>query len=174
MTRKIIFLDRDGVINHEVGYLHKISDFKFIDKDFSSFIYLKKKGFSFIVVTNQSGIARGIYNIDKYHHLNNWMINEFKKRGIDILDTFFCPHSPDDGCKCRKPKPGMLISAMEKHSIDRDNSWMIGDKEIDITAARESGIYKTILVRSGHDIDETLTNASFVINSIENIKEIIY
>jgi len=68
----------------------------------------------------------------------------------------------------------MLISAMEKHSIDRDNSWMIGDKEVDITAARESGIYKTILVRSGHDIDETLTKASFVINSIEDIKEIIY
>jgi len=80
-------------------------------------------GFSFIVVTNQSGIARGIYNIDNYHHLNNWMI---------------------------------------------------GDKEVDITAARESGIYKTILVRSGHDIDETLTKASFVINSIEDIKEIIY
>jgi len=172
--RKIIFLDRDGVINHEVGYLHKISDFRFIDEDFSSFIYLKKMGFSFIVVTNQSGIARGIYNEDNYHHLNNWMINEFKRKGIDILDTFFCPHGPDDDCSCRKPKPGMLTSAMKKYPIDRDNSWMIGDKEDDITAARESGIYKTILVRSGHNIDEKITRANFVINSIKDITKIIF
>jgi len=174
MTRKIIFLDRDGVINHEVGYLHKVSDFKFIDEDFSSYAYLKQIGFSFIIVTNQSGIARGIYNEKDYHLLNDWIINEFKKHDIIILDSYFCPHGPEDNCKCRKPRTGMFVDAIERHSVDINNSWMIGDKESDITAARESGVYNTIIVRSGHKIDERLTKASFIIDSIKDIKRVIY
>jgi len=174
MTRKVIFLDRDGVINHEVGYLHRISDFKFIDEQFSSFSYLKQIGFSFVVVSNQSGIARGFYTEEDYRHLNKWMIGEFKRNNIDILDTFFCPHGPEDKCRCRKPNNGMLLDAIEKYSIDLENSWMIGDKESDITAAKNSGIKKTILVRSGHNIDEKTTKANYVINSIKDINKIIY
>jgi len=174
MTRKVIFLDRDGVINHEVGYLHKIPDFKFIDEDFSSYVYLKQIGFSFIIVTNQSGIARGIYSEKDYHLLNNWMIDEFKKNDIPILDSYFCPHGPKDNCECRKPRTGMFVDAIEKHSVDMNNSWMIGDKESDITAAMNSGIHNTIIVRSGHKINERLSKASFVIDSIKDIKKIIY
>jgi len=173
MSLKVIFLDRDGVINEKIGYLHKIKDFKFIDKNFSSFHYLKQIGFSFIVITNQSGIARGKYSLDDFTKLNNWMISQFKENNIDILDTFFCPHSPEDNCNCRKPKSGLFHSAMIKYNVDIKNSWMIGDKEDDITAAISAGIENTILVRSGHSVNEDSSNAKHIIDSIKDIGNFI-
>ena len=111
MTIKTIFLDRDGVINKDINYLYKVKDFQFIDGIFDSCIYFQKLGFKIIVVTNQSGISRGYFSEKEYKNLTNWMINEFKKNGIKILDVFHCPHLPDSNCSCRKPMPGMFINA---------------------------------------------------------------
>ena len=95
------------------------------------------------------------------------------KNGVRILDTFYCPHSPESNCDCRKPKPGMFIEAKKNHDIDLNNSWMIGDKETDIQAANSIGITNTILVRSGHLIDENSSNSLFIIDSIKGSTKII-
>ena len=93
---------------------------------------------------------------------------------INILDTFYCPHSPEDNCLCRKPKPGMLLKAQKKHAIDMSNSWLIGDKEDDISAANSSGIFNTILVRSGHKIDESRSKAKYFLDSIHESISVVY
>lgn len=173
MTIKTIFLDRDGVINKEVGYLHKIEDFEFINGVFDACLYFQSLGYQIIIVTNQSGIARGYYNESDFHVVNNWMLAKFKNNNINILDVFFCPHGPESNCECRKPKPGMFNQANNKHGINMEKSWMIGDKEADVQAANTAGIKNTILVKSGHAIDEKNSNAKFILDSISQVKTII-
>ena len=100
-------------------------------------------------------------------------INSFIHASIRILDVFFCPHDPKSNCSCRKPRPGMLIEGRDKYNIDMKNSWMIGDKEVDVIAANAAGIDNTILVRSVHRIDESNSKASFFLDSIQQSKQII-
>ena len=173
MPIKTIFIDRDGVINKEKNYLFKIEDFEFISGVFKACLHFNKLDYKIIIVTNQSGISRGYYSIEDFEKLNDWMLIEFKKHHVDILDVFYCPHSPSDKCNCRKPKAGMFISAKNKHNINMNNSWMIGDSERDIAAASKAGITNTILVRSGHKIDEGNSKAKFHLNSIKEIIDII-
>lgn len=173
MLNKIVFLDRDGVINQEVGYLHKIADFVFIDGVFEACLDFVQKGYKIIIVTNQSGIGRGMYSVQDFEVLNQWMLEKFSNKGIDILAVYHCPHSPEDGCNCRKPKAGMFLTAKKDHQLDLEKSWMIGDKEADITAANVAGIAQTILVRSGHNIDETNSKAKFILKSIQHSTKLI-
>ena len=154
MAIKTIFLDRDGVVNKEVRYLYKLSDFEFIDGIFDACLYFQKLEYKIVIITNQSGIARGYYNETDYWKLTEWMLGQFNHNGINILDTFYCPHDPASLCECRKPKPGMFFEAKDKYNISMKDSWMIGDSESDIKAANAAGISKTILVRSGHRVDE--------------------
>jgi len=173
MPIKTIFLDRDGVINKEVKYLHKIDNFVFIEGVFEACQHFLKQGFEIIIITNQSGIGRKFFHVNDYLILTNWMLSQFNENQIKILDVFYCPHLPNYNCTCRKPKPGMLIQAMYEYNIDMENSWMIGDKEDDIKAANAAGIENTILVRSGHPIKENESEAKFFIDSIYNSIEII-
>ncbi len=173
MPIKTIFLDRDGVINKEVNYLYKIDDFKFIDGIIKTCLYFQNLGYKIIIITNQSGISRGYYTEGDYQKLTQWMLEQFQYKNVNILDVFHCPHGPESTCDCRKPKPGMFLKAKAKHNIDMKNSWMIGDKEVDVTAANASGIESTILLRSGHKIDESNSNASYILDSIEQSKQVI-
>jgi len=173
MKRSAIFLDRDGVINKEINYLHKIQDFTFLDGVCDSLKYFQKNQYLIIIITNQSGIGRGIYSLDDFLTLNNWMLNKFEENNILISEVFFCPHSPEDKCDCRKPKPGMINSAIKKFNIDPKSSWMIGDKEDDIQAAIKAGINHHILVRSGHKIDEKGSRAEYISDSIKEAGVII-
>ena len=166
MTIKTIFLDRDGVINKEIGYLYKIEEFDFINGIFEACQYFHQLGYQIIIVTNQSGISRGYYTEIDFQNTTNWMLTQFKKNGVSILDVFHCPHLPESTCNCRKPNPGMLIDAKSKHNINMEESWMIGDSERDITAANSAGIKNTILVKSGHKINIESPSAMFVIGSI--------
>jgi len=163
---KIVFLDRDGVINKEVGYLHKVEDFEFIEGVFDACQYFQSLGYQVIIVTNQSGI-------EDFHIVTDWMLKQFKHNGIKVLDVFYCPHNPESDCSCRKPKPGMFIQADDKHHIDMPNSWMIGDKEADIQAANSAGISNTILVKSGHEINEESSKAKFILDSIKQVATIL-
>ena len=171
--QRAIFLDRDGVINKEVGYLHKSEDFEFIDGVFEACKYFQALEYKLIVITNQSGIARGYYQEEDFHTLTKWMLTQFAKQGIDILYVLFCPHGPESTCKCRKPQPGMLLEARDKFDVDMENSWMIGDKEADVSAANAAGINNTILVKSGHSIDEANSKAKFILKSIKDSTQII-
>ena len=173
MTIKTIFLDRDGVINKELNYLYKIEDFEFIDGVFETCKYLTSLDYKIIVITNQSGIARGYFTEDDYQIITQWMIAQFNKNGVDILDVLHCPHLPDSNCNCRKPKPGMIKDAKHKYGIDIQNSWLIGDKENDIIAGNSSGISNTILVKSGHKINEIDSNAKYILESINEANQVI-
>ena len=173
MTIKTIFLDRDGVINKEVNYLYEIDKFVFIDGIFDTCRNYLKLGYKIIIITNQSGISRGLYSLDDYNKLTNWMLDQFISQGVVILDVFYCPHLPDSKCTCRKPNPGMFLDAKKKHNIDMANSWVIGDKDSDIEAAISAGISNTILVRSGHKIIESKSRSKFIIDSIKSSKSVI-
>ena len=166
---KVFFIDRDGVINKEIGYLHEIAKFEFIDGVIESLKYIQNKGFKIIIITNQSGIGRGMYSREKFLELNKWMIDFLSTQGVKILEVFYCPHSPEERCTCRKPLPGMFLEAIKKYDIDIEMSWSIGDKETDIQAAKSSGISNTILVKSGHKINERNSRASYILESIYDV-----
>ena len=173
MAIKTIFLDRDGVINREVEYLQRIEDFKFIDGIFDACLSFLRLDYQIIIVSNQSGIYRGYLTEDDYQKITKWMVNQFSKKNISILETYYCPHGPNSRCICRKPMQGMITKARDKFNIDINKSWLIGDKETDIEAANHAGITNTILVRSGHSINESNSKAKFIINSIKDSKNII-
>ena len=173
MPKKAIFLDRDGVVNKEVNYLFKIEDFEFIDGIFEACLYFQNLGYAIIIVTNQSGIARKYYTENDYQIVTKWMLRQFEDNGIEILNVFHCPHGPESTCECRKPKPGMFLTSIIQHNIDMEKSWMIGDKEVDVIAANSAGINHTILVKSGHSIDESTSKAEFILDSIQHSKYLI-
>ena len=147
-SKRALFLDRDGVINIEKNYLHKIDDFEFIDGIFELCQKYQELGYLIVVVTNQSGIARGYYSEADFAVLTAWMIDAFKERGIDITAVYHCPHHPDisGSCTCRKPEPGMFLEAAEKYEIDLGHSILVGDSERDITAAHRVGLKETYLL----------------------------
>jgi D-glycero-D-manno-heptose 1,7-bisphosphate phosphatase len=173
MKQRAIFLDRDGVINKEKNYVYKIQDFEFIEGVFEVCRYLLKLNYKIIIITNQSGISRSYFSAKDFEILNKWMIKQFNSNQIEILDVFHCPHGPNDKCKCRKPKPGMLLEAQKKYAINMQKSWLIGDKEEDIIAANNSGIRNTIIVRSGHKIDSLNSKAKYILDSIYESKNVI-
>jgi D-glycero-D-manno-heptose 1,7-bisphosphate phosphatase len=141
-NHKALFLDRDGVINIDKGYVHKIVDFIFTDHIFKIISHFQKKGYLIVVVTNQSGIARGFYSEQDFLDLTDWMINEFSLKGIRIEKVYFCPHHPDFDivCNCRKPSPGMILKATKDLNIDLENSILIGDNQSDLDAGQSAGV----------------------------------
>lgn len=145
---RALFLDRDGVINIDNGYVFEIDNFIFTKNIFDLTKYYQDRGYIIIVVTNQSGIARGYYSEDQFNDLSMWMIEEFNKHGIRIEKVYHCPHHPDFGfdCDCRKPKPGMILQAMQDFNIDLAESIMIGDKETDLIAGQSSGVGENFLI----------------------------
>ena len=134
---KALFLDRDGTINVDRAYVHAKDDFTFIDGVFEFCRMAQEKGYLIIVITNQSGIARGYYSEADYKELTDWMVGEFSKRGVAIADVFHCPElsGPD-----RKPEPGMFLKARDKYSIDMSASVNIGDKPRDVEAGERAGV----------------------------------
>ena len=171
MTIKTIFLDRDGVINKDTNYLYKIEEFEFTTGIFKMCQYLLSIDYQIIIVTNQSGIARGYFSENDFQKITQWMLSQFKINGVNILDVFHCPHSSDSNCNCRKPKPGMLIKAQKQYNIDMGNSWMIGDKERDISAAKNAGIKNTILLNGTQKIIKS--EAEYITDSLKNTINLI-
>lgn len=169
MQKKIIYLDRDGVINEDFGYVSQISNFKFVDGVFEACKSFIDLGYEIIVVTNQSGIARGYYSLEDFKTLTNFMLDEFRKQGINILKVYFCPHSPEVNCECRKPKNGMILQSLNDFSIDLKNSWLIGDKISDIECAKNGNIANKILID-----EEKVSNSEFFVakNLFDSLKYI--
>lgn len=180
--QKSFFLDRDGVINVEKHYLYLSKDFEFVDGIFDLCHAAVQAGYCLIIVTNQSGIARGYYSEQQFHDLMSWVMNEFSKRNLTITDVFYCPHHRDHGkgkyrveCTCRKPQPQMLFDAAKKHDLNLSESIFVGDKLSDILAGKAACVGKTALVGTGHVVSEQAKiSADVFANSLKELKEILF
>jgi D-glycero-D-manno-heptose 1,7-bisphosphate phosphatase len=150
-----VFLDRDGVINRDLGYVHRWEDFHFLDGSIEALKILTKKNIPIIIITNQSGIARGYFSEQQYNDLMKKFKSVCAELEINILDVFYCPHHPEAkirkykiSCDCRKPKPGMIFKAFEKHNLFSKNCYLVGDRLSDLKAGYKAGIQDLILIKS--------------------------
>lgn len=164
---KALFLDRDGVVNVEKNYLHKIEEFELIEGIVEVCRAYQESGYLIIIVTNQSGISRGYYSEEDFRLLSEWMVEYFKTLGITITHIYHCPHheSIDGVCECRKPEPGMFLEAQKEYDLDMEISVMIGDNERDIEAAQRAGVGMNILFSSG----AIVSKADRVISSLKEL-----
>ena len=171
---KAIFLDRDGTINVEKHYLHKIEDFEFLPGVIEALKLLQFAGYILIIVTNQSGIGRGYYTEEDFNVLNDWMLNTLKQKQINVSKVYFCPHLPNAkieryrvNCTCRKPFLGMYDQAIEDFNIDVSKSWAVGDKIRDCAICEKYGC-RGYLIADNEKAD--------VINKVKNheIKNVNY
>ena len=143
---KALFLDRDGIINIDHGYVYRIKDFEFTKGIFELLKLFIKKGYKLFIVTNQSGIGRGYYTQENFNTLTQWMLDRFTEENITIESVEHCPHAPEESCLCRKPNTAMIEAILSKYPLDLKNSWMIGDKQSDIDLAHNANIYHTISI----------------------------
>ena len=157
--RPAAFFDRDGVLNRDSGYVHRKEDFVWKKGAKRAIRRLNDRGYLVFIVTNQAGIARGLYPPAAVEHLHRWINRDLRRIGAHINSFYYCPHHPTAGIghygeirNCRKPAPGMLLQAMREWSIDRNRSFIIGDKDIDLMAANAAGV-KGIL-EHGDNVEE--------------------
>ena len=147
---RAIFLDRDGVIIENVDtYVRTWSDVVILPGSLEALARLRDSVYKIIVVTNQSAVGRGIITLAQAVQLNDRLVNVITAAGGRVDDLFICPHAPEEACACRKPKPGLLLQAALKHSLDLKNSILVGDALTDIQAGRNAGVRQNILVRTG-------------------------
>ncbi len=149
---KAVFLDRDGVINHEVGdYIMRLEDFKILPHVFSGLKKLQDAGYLLIVITNQGGIAKGFYSHQTFQTMHQYLDAELAKHEVVLTEVFYCPHHPFSGeCLCRKPGSLLVEKAISKYHINPANSWFIGDKQRDIDAGNAVGV-NGILIEPNED-----------------------
>ncbi|MCI5836794.1 MAG: HAD family hydrolase [Veillonellaceae bacterium] len=147
MAKRAVFLDRDGVLNEDAGYVSRAEDVVWLPGAKEIVAELTRAGLAVFVVTNQSGVARGMYTEEDVRNLHDWMQEELAQAGGRIDEFFYCPHLThaavpeyDVDCVCRKPRPGMIIRALGKHRIERDDAVLFGDSERDVAAAERAGI----------------------------------
>ena len=145
---KAVFLDRDGVINVERGYTHRLEDFVILPDLMEVLQLLQKNGYLLIVISNQSGIAKGLYKQAEVEVLHKYMTEEFGKKGIKLSEIYYCVHHPDvSNCICRKPDSLFVEKGLARFNIDASKSYFIGDKERDTEAAEKAGV-KGILIEA--------------------------
>ncbi len=156
--RRAVFLDRDGTIAEEVGYLNHVSRFRILPHVADAIRRLNEAQLPVIVVTNQSGVGRGYFPESLVHTIHELMSQQLETAGAHLDSVYYCPHTSVDGCDCRKPKTGMLDRAAREHAIDLHRSFVVGDRHGDIELARRAGAY-SILVRTGYGEGEYLWNA---------------
>ena len=179
--KKAIFLDRDGTINVEKDYIYKSEDLVFEEGAIEALKTFKNLGYILIVVSNQSGIARGYFTEEDLNIFNNNMNEILKKNRVEITEFYCCPHHPDGigeykkVCECRKPNNKMIEDAIKKYNIDREKSYMIGDKTSDIGAGLKSNL-KTVLVKTGYglkDMEKIDKNETLICENLKDFSEIL-
>jgi D-glycero-D-manno-heptose 1,7-bisphosphate phosphatase len=149
--RKCVFFDRDGIVNEPpgAGYVERWADFRLLPEFVEALRTALRHGYVAVIVTNQRGVALGRMTRETVEEIHTNLRSQLRSmHGLDVLDIFYCPHDRDE-CECRKPKPGMLLAAAERHGIDVASSWMVGDNEKDVEAGRAAGC-RTIFVGSGN------------------------
>ena len=171
-----LFLDRDGGVNFDTGYVHKREDFQFMPGIFEMGRAAKAHGQLIVLVTNQSGIGRGYFTEEQFWELMAWVESQFLGEGITIDGVYHCPHNPEDqaspsgvACDCRKPKPGLILKAARDLEIALEDSVFIGDKESDMLAARAAGVGTCYLVGSKATRGDFLAYAD-----LDQIRAVVY
>jgi len=161
VSRKAAFIDRDGVLNEERAFVHRIEDFQLVPGALEALRALQDAGYLRVVITNQSGIARGLYAEADYLALTAQMRERLEVAGVRLDAVEYCPHLADApleryrlDCDCRKPKPGMLLKAIRALDIDPRASFLVGDRLSDIEAGRAAGVGRCYLVRTGYPLSE--------------------
>ena len=176
---KCVFLDRDGVLIKDVGYLKNPEDIIIMPNSVEALKILKAAGFLLIIVTNQAGIAKGFFNMDELRAVNNKLLKIYENNGIIIDDLYFCPHHENGTvepynikCSCRKPETGMVLKGAEKFNIDADKSFMVGDKDSDILLAKNSGLKSFYIKNDMYEHDENIA-PDFYVKDLKEAAEII-
>lgn len=151
---KTIFIDRDGVINKDPGgwtahqYVTELRDFHFLPGAFEALALLNRNRVQVVIVSNQAGVNKGYFSKERLDEITHMMLSEVKKNGGKISEVYYCPHTNEDNCHCRKPKPGMLEQAIKKYGVTPRDTYIIGDSEVDVLAGKSAGL-NTIFVLSG-------------------------
>ncbi|MEG6512210.1 HAD family hydrolase [Desulforamulus ruminis] len=178
--RPALFLDRDGVINSDHGYVYKQENFQFIEGIFELCRTAKQLGYLIFVVTNQAGIGRGYYTEQDFLELTDWMCGVFSDKGIVIDGVYFCPYHPEHAVgqykvdsPYRKPGPGMILQAAEEFDIDLVRSVLVGDKETDILAGMTAGVGCNLLYCASGSYDSIITTASTVISRLSQVERFL-
>lgn len=146
--RKALFLDRDGVINVDHGYVHRPEDTEWVPGIFELCAKAQQAGYLLVVVTNQAGIARGYYSVEEFLAYTRWVHEQFAVKGIPMIATYYCPHHPNftPACECRKPMPGMISSAIADLKLERTGCVLVGDKKADLQAGAAAGLASSRLI----------------------------
>lgn len=147
-VRRAVFLDRDGTLNREIGYIGDPDDLILLSGVEGALRRLLGAGYELVVVSNQSAIGRGVLSAERVAEVNARLLAYLKAEGVAIAGLFVCPHAPDAGCDCRKPAPGLLLQARDRLGLDLAASWLVGDSAKDVAAARAAGV-RPLLVLSG-------------------------
>lgn len=153
MTNKIVFLDRDGTIIEEMGYINHFSRIRPLPEAIEAIKLFRQYGFKVVVLTNQAGVARGYFSEEALIEMNNYMLQRFENSGARIDALYYCPHHPEGkvekyriDCNCRKPKTGLIEKAVKELNLRLDKAWMIGDRMSDVELAKNAGIEATYVL----------------------------
>lgn len=165
MTRPCIFFDRDGIVNRSPGpgYVERVQEFHLVPEFIEALQVVSSKNYPAIIATNQRGIALGLVTAETLEKIHTQLRKTLAEQGLTLLDIMVCPHD-DHECACRKPQPGLLIEAAQKHDLDLSASWMIGDSERDVVAGQRAGC-RTVLVGEA----DQGSIADFCLNSMEEL-----
>lgn len=178
-SRKALFLDRDGVINVDLGYVHSAEQTQWVPGIFELCHAARDAGFLLVVVTNQAGIARGHYDDAQFRQHTQWVHAQFEARGVPVAATYYCPHHPTKGlgpalrdCECRKPKPGMILAAAEALALDVAECVLVGDNRKDILAAAAAGVGRAFLFGAG-DVPEPFPAGQTGVQTLRQIPALL-
>jgi D-glycero-D-manno-heptose 1,7-bisphosphate phosphatase len=174
-AKKAVFLDRDGTIIRDMIYLNDPTKIEVFKESYPALKLLHDNGYLIVLVTNQSGVARGVVQLENLHKINDLISEDFGRRETVISAVYYCPHPVDGGCECRKPNAGMLKEAAIKYEIDLSVSWMIGDRMTDVECGRRAGCRGSILLQNETTppIDPNFEKPNIVCRDVLDAAELI-
>jgi D-glycero-D-manno-heptose 1,7-bisphosphate phosphatase len=159
LSRPAVFLDRDGTISEDVGYLNDVSQFRMFPFAAGAIRRLNDANLPVIVVTNQSGVGRGFFAESMVQTVHREMVQQLAAAGAHLTAIYYCPHTSEDECECRKPKPGMIRQAASEHGVDLARSFVVGDRYGDVELAQANG-GQGVLVRTGYGDEDLRVNGA--------------
>lgn len=157
--RGAIFLDRDGTINYDAGYLHRQAYWSWREGALPGLAMFRAAGWPLIGISNQSGIGRGYFTMEDLKNLEAWVDGQLRAHKAQIDAWYYCPHRPDENCECRKPKPGLILRAARELDIDLENSWMLGDRLKDVQAGLAAGCHAGLIYNPQYHEEEAMARA---------------